>query len=197
MVHHIRLAAMADSGAILKIYAPFITDTAVSFETEVPAEDAFAQRVNAIREQYPYLVDQVDGEIVGFAYASRHRQRSAYRYDVDCSIYVLPRFHGTGAAHRLYGCLFELLEELGYYNAYAAYTVPNEQSMRFHLKFGFSPIGTFHKTGYKFGSWHDVTWLEKHICSSREAPARIRSVGELPEAQLQEICSRWSGEKKT
>lgn len=187
MNHIIRMATPSDSEAILKIYAPYIEETAVSFETETPSAAEFARRIEEIIEKYPYLLYQIDGEIVGYAYASRHRERAAYLYDTDVSIYVLPQYHGCGAAYKLYNCLFAILKELGYYNAYAAYTVPNEKSRRFHEKFGFKLIGTHHKTGYKFGKWHDVVWLEKVINEHGENPDEVKSIADLPEEYLKKI----------
>lgn len=183
----IRLAKKSDSESILQIYTPYVKNTAVSFETEVPTVGEFANRIENICNQYPYLVYQVDDEIGGYAYASRHRERAAYCYDVDVSIYVLPKYHGCGAAYKLYACLFEILKIQGYYNAYAAYTVPNDKSSKFHAKFGFELIGTNHKTGYKFGQWHDVTWLEKRINMDDEKPGIIKSINELPMDLLEDI----------
>lgn len=188
----IRFAVPADSEALLEIYAPYVKDTAVSFETEVPSPQAFAQRIEATGRQYPYLVCLVDGGVAGYTYASKHRERAAYLYDVDSSIYVSPQYHGSGIARRLYGCLFALLKEQGYCNAYAAYTVPNEKSRRFHEKCGFNLIGTHHKTGYKFGTWHDVTWLEKTIQKHPEQPGEVKPIYELPEEFLNRVLSSYS-----
>lgn len=187
MKHMIRLAAISDSEDILSIYAPFIRDTAITFETEIPSIDEVSCRIKSISKQYPYIVYQIKDEVVGYAYASKHRERSAYRYDVDVSIYVLPEYHGSGIAHKIYDCLFEILKELGYYNAYAAYTVPNEKSIRFHEKFGFTLIGTHHKTGYKFGKWHDVSWLEKIINEHIDKPNLIKSISDLPDEYLNDL----------
>lgn len=187
MDHIIRLATISDSEAILKIYAPYIKNTAITFETEVPAVGEFSCRIETICKQYPYLIYEINHNVVGYAYASKHRERAAYAYDVDVSIYILPRYHGSGIAYKLYDCLFKMLKELGYYNAYAGYTVPNDKSMYFHQKFGFVPIGTHHKTGYKLGKWHDVTWLEKVINEHSNKPAMIKSIGELSNEYLNEI----------
>lgn len=156
MNHVIRLATATDSGEILNIYKPFIENTPITFEITVPSVTEFSYRIESIIHQYPYLVYEIDNTVVGYAYASRHRKREAYCYDVDVSLYVLHEYHGSGVAHKLYGCLFKLLDELGYINAYASITVPNEKSIKFHQKFGFTAIGTHHKTGYKLGQWHDV-----------------------------------------
>lgn len=187
MNHTIRLATTSDCEAILNIYAPYVRDTVISFETEVPAVNDFSRRIEAIIEHYPYLVYQVNGEIVGYAYASRHRERAAYCYDVDVSIYILPLYHGAGIAYKLYHCLFEILKTLGYYNVYAGYSSSNIKSMSFHQKCGFTIIGTYHKAGYKFGKWHDVTWLEKTINNHSDKPALIKSISELGDDYLNDI----------
>jgi len=187
--HRIRFAVPSDSEAILKIYAPYVRDTAVSFETEVPSVPDFAFRIASISEQYPYLVYQVDGVIVGYAYAARHRERAAYCYDAELSVYVSPEYHGSGAAHKLYACLLTLLQALGYRNVYAAYTVPNGKSAKFHQKFGFTEIGTHRKTGYKLGQWHDVCWLELAINEHSENPEPPKAVGELAEEFVNAVFS--------
>lgn len=183
----IRLVEASDSEDILKIYAPYIENTAISFETDIPSLVEFSTRIENISKQYPYLVYQIDDEIVGYAYASKHKERAAYLYDVDVSIYVLPEYHGLGIAHKLYKCLFILLKELGYYNAYAGYTEPNAKSMNFHYKFGFTLIGTHHKTGWKFEQWHDVTWLEKIINNHNKKSNIIKSIGELSTEYLESV----------
>ena len=170
----IRMASISDSEAILSIYAPYVKDTAITFEIEVPTLSEFSLRIEGITKRYPYLVCQVDNQIVGYAYASEHRERAAYLYDADVSIYVLPEYHSSGVAHELYTHLFVLLDRLGYKNAYAAYTEPNIKSLKFHQKFGFEVIGTHHKTGYKLGKWHDVTWLEKTISEHDDNPEPIK-----------------------
>lgn len=176
----IRLARPADGEALSRIYAPYVRDTAVSFELEPPDAAEFTARIETIGARYPYLVSVDGGVPVGYAYASRHRERAAYRYDVDVSIYVAPPYHGKGVAQALYERLFALLAALGYRNAYAAYTEPNEPSRRFHEKMGFVPVGTFHRTGYKFGKWHDVTWAERTVGDPADAPGEILSIRELP-----------------
>ena len=185
----IRLAKVSDNIEILKIYTPYIKDTAISFETEIPTDSEFSFRIEMITKQYPFLVYEIGNKIVGYAYASKHRERAAYLYDVDVSIYFLPEYHGSGKAYNLYNCLFNLLEKLGYKNAYAAYTEPNIKSKKFHEKFGFKIIGTHHKTGYKLGKWHDVTWLEKAINDHDESPKGILSINDIPNDYLENLFS--------
>ena len=159
----IRSAIARDAKSILEIYSHYIENTAATFETQVPSLSDFAKRIDAIAGVYPYLLCEIDGEIVGYAYASRHRERDAYRYDIDVSVYVKNGCQSRGIGTLLYQKLFEALANLNYYNAYASITLPNEGSAALHHKFGFCEIGIHHKTGYKFGKWHDVLWLEKPL----------------------------------
>ncbi len=187
MSNSIRLATPADAEELLRIYAPYVNETTVSFETEVPTVAEFSGRIEKTLQQYPYIVYEAENHIAGYAYASRHRERAAYRYDVDVSIYTLPKFHGLGVAGKLYQCLFALLKELGYCNAYAGCTVPNPKSLRFHEKFGFEQIGTHRKTGYKFGQWHDVIWLEKTINEHTAPPPALQSIQDVAPETLDKI----------
>lgn len=159
----IRKAAVEDSPHILRIYSYYVEHTAISFETATPAPAEFSGRVESILSAYPYLVYEAEGEILGYAYASRHQERAAYRYDVDVSVYVKNGAQARGIGTALYEALFSELTKLNYYNAYAAVALPNEKSVALHHKFGFKDIGVFHSTGYKFGKWHDVLWLEKPL----------------------------------
>ena len=170
MAMSIREATVKDSPNILEIYTPYIINTAASFETEVPSVSAFALRVESISQTYPYLVCELDREMVGYAYASMHRARSAYRFDVDVSVYVKAGAQGNGVGTALYAQLFSLLSLQNYYTAYAGITLPNERSCHLHKKFGFSEIGIHHNTGYKLGKWHDVLWLEKALRDYSIAP---------------------------
>ena len=159
----IRKATENDSSAMLDIYSHYVENTAASFELETPSPDAFADRIKAIIEVYPCFVCVTDNAIVGYAYASSHRKRAAYRYDVDVSIYIRKDMHGKGIGTALYGALFDELALQNYYNAYAAIALPNEKSIALHRKFGFEEIGVHKKTGYKFGKWHDILWLDKSL----------------------------------
>ena len=165
-----------DAEAILRIYAPYVEQTAATFETDVPKLSDFKSRIASISSQYPYLVCEQDGQIIGYAYATKHRERDAYRYDVDVSIYMKAAYHGNGAARSLYEKLFELLKAQGYYNAYAACVGSNVRSIAFHERCGFRVIGTHHNTGYKFGRWHDVVWMEREIRPHDECPGNIKPI---------------------
>ncbi|MBC5648666.1 GNAT family N-acetyltransferase [Christensenella tenuis] len=163
MNYEVRSVAEQDYKEIHRIYAPYVRDTAISFEVDVPSEKEIKERIAAVSKKYPYLVCVEDRKIIGYAYASEHQKRAAYCYGVDVSIYLEQNRHSEGFGTLLYKRLFELLAKQGYMNAYAGITLPNEKSCKLHEKFGFVPVGTYHKTGYKFGRWYDVLWMEKRI----------------------------------
>ncbi len=160
---NIRNAVPADAGAILGIYAPYITDTCVSFEIEVPAIEDFTVRMKNILKNYPYIVYEVNGLVVGYAYASKHRERAAYRYSADVSVYVEPSYHRQGIGKALYEKLFGLLRDQGIYTVCAGVTIPNDSSIGLHKSLGFTEVGIYHNVGYKLDKWHDVIWFEKAL----------------------------------
>ena len=157
----IRLATPADVPALLAIYAPYVRDTAATFEYDVPTHEAFAARVAAIQTQYPYLVAEVAGRVLGYAYASRHRERAAYAWSVEVSVYVHPDGQRQGLARQLYTQLLERLAGQGFVNAYAVITLPNPASEQLHRSMGFRPVGVFDRVGYKFGTWYSTCWLQR------------------------------------
>lgn len=168
---HIRLAQPADVPDLLAIYAPYVTDTVISFEYDVPTEGEFARRVASIQERLPYLVAEVDGRVAGYAYASPHSDRAAYQWSVNTSVYIHADYHRRGLARQLYTELFARLRRLGYVNAYAGITLPNPGSEALHRAMGFTPVGVYTNVGYKFGAWHSVEWLEMALQPRPEQPA--------------------------
>ena len=156
----IRDARASDANALLDIYAPFVTGTAVSFELTPPTVAEFEARISSAQSQWAWLVAERGGEVVGYAYASAFRTRAAYRFTVETSAYVHPAHRGQGGPSALYRRLFEVLIEKGYCNAYAGIALPNDASVAFHKSLGFTPVGVFHRGGWKFGKWHDISWWE-------------------------------------
>lgn len=160
-----RTAREDDTEALLAIYRPFVTSTAISFEVNVPTLDEFRSRIEKAVAHWGWIV-ATDGDLpVGYAYGSTHRAREAYAQSVETSAYVAPTHHRTGIARQLYGQLFRALRERGYESAYAGITLPNDASVRFHSALGFESIGTFPRVGYKLGAWHDVAWMYRPIQS--------------------------------
>jgi L-amino acid N-acyltransferase YncA len=175
----VRLATEADGASILEIYTPFITDTVITFECEVPTTMDFCTRLTNIQKQYPCLVCEINGNIVGYAYASQFNKRAAYDWSVDFSVYINSQYHGKKIGKALYFALFEILKLQGYYNAYAGVTLPNIKSESLHESFGFRAIGLYPKVGYKLGSWYDVKWYGLTIKEHIQAPAKPQSIGEI------------------
>ncbi|MEO1309647.1 MAG: arsinothricin resistance N-acetyltransferase ArsN1 family B [Pseudomonadota bacterium] len=155
----IRTADPRDASAIAAIYAPIVRETAISFETEPPSVDEVARRVRATLAAFPWLVADEDGWIVGYAYAGPHRERAAYRWSCEASVYVAAPARRQGVATALYGRLFEILRAQNYANVFAGVTLPNDPSLAVHTAVGFREVGVYSRVGFKFGEWRDVAWL--------------------------------------
>jgi phosphinothricin acetyltransferase len=156
----IRLATEDDASQILEIYAPFCRDSTVSFETEPPPPEEMRRRIQKTLPDFPWLVCDEDGLILGYAYASRHRERAAYRWSVDVSVYVRDGRRRGGLGRALYTSLFAILRLQGFHNAVAGVTLPNPGSEGLHSAMGFRPVGVYPRIGYKCGGWHDVAWSQ-------------------------------------
>ncbi len=159
----IRPARETDAAALLAIYRPFVEDSSVSFESETPSVEAFAQRVRVSLDGWQWLVAERDGRVLGYAYGTSHRARAAYRWSVEVSAYVDPQCQRQGIARALYLRLFDTLAEKGFCNAFAGVTLPNAASEALHRSLGFEPIGVFRSVGFKFGRWHDVGWFQRML----------------------------------
>ncbi len=163
----IRAATSADAAALLKIYRPFVESSVVSFELEVPSLDEFRKRIESYSAGWAWLVAEIDGQCAGYAYACAHREREAYRWSAETSVYVHPKFYRTGVGRRLYLAVFDAIAAQGICNAYAGITLPNDASIAFHRSLGFTHVGVFSAVGYKFDAWHDVSWWQLRL---RETP---------------------------
>lgn len=160
MVIDVRLASAADAEAIQAIYAPVVLNTAISFEEIPPSVEDMRGRILATLETYPYLVAKQEGVVIGYAYASQHRARAAYRWAVDVTVYIAQDARRQGMGRRLYEAMLPMLGALGYRSVYAGIALPNAGSVGLHERLGFRHIGTFPQVGYKHGAWHDVGyWL--------------------------------------
>ena len=159
----IRSVDLTDAQAVQAIYAPFVLDSAISFETVVPDVIEIRRRIEAQRERYPWLVLEADRAVVGYAYASAHRTRQAYQWSVDVSVYVDRAVHRRGIGRALYVALFDFLRRQRFVNAYAGITLPNPSSVGLHESLGFEPVGVYRRVGFKFDRWHDVVWLHLRL----------------------------------
>jgi phosphinothricin acetyltransferase len=166
----IRFATPDDAAGVAAVYAPYCS-TPISFELEPPDADEIRGRMAKVLEAYPWLVAEEGGAIVGYSYAGRHRERAAYRWAVDVSVYVLAGRHRLGIGRRLYEALFDLLRRQGFVNAYAGVTLPNPGSVGLHESLGFEPVGVYRLVGYKCGAWHDVAWYQLRLQEPTDPPA--------------------------
>lgn len=170
MMHKIRMAKPSDAEALLSIYAPYITESAFTFETEVPAAESFAQRIRTYQENWPWLVFETDDNIAGYAYATKHRERTAYQWCVESSVYVNSDYQKRGIAKALYTVLFSILKYQGCRNVYAGITIPNDRSVSFHKNFGFTWIANYQNIGYKLNKWHTVSWYQMQLNDYSDEP---------------------------
>jgi len=175
----IRLATEKDAAATLAVYAPYIRETAVTFDYEVPSQAEFATKIRHIIADFPWLVCEINNEIVGYVYASKHREKAAYQWSAESTVYLSGNYHRKGIAKILYETLFALLKLQGYVNVYAGVTLPNEKSEGFHLAQGFEVIGDFRKIGYKLGKWRDVRWYQLHLNVHIDNPPPPKKIGEV------------------
>jgi L-amino acid N-acyltransferase YncA len=167
----IRPARESDAGAVAAIYSPFVDHTAVSFETTPPGRDEMLRRIVVTTAVYPWLVCELDGSVVGYAYATQHRVRAAYQWSVDTSAYVESPQQRRGVGRGLYASLLAVLRAQGFVNAYAGITLPNLASVGLHEAVGFTRIGVYERAGYKLGTWHDVGWWQLALQAHAESPA--------------------------
>ncbi len=172
MKPNIRMAEVDDAGEIAAIYRPYVTDAVTSFEVEAPSAAEMAKRIESTLTFAPWLVCTGDGgEPIGYAYASRHRERAAYQWSVDVTVYIRTEHHRRGVGRALYSCLFPLLRLQGFYTAHAGVTLPNPASVGLHEALGFRPVGVYPAVGWKFGGWRDVGWWQLPLQERPPAPA--------------------------
>ncbi len=179
----IRLASAGDAEGILAIYAPIVRETTISFELEPPTVAEMRRRIETTLAKLPWLVRESGWGIEGYAYASKHRERAAYQWSVDVSVYVAEGMRGKGLGRRLYTALLGMLQDLGYYSALAGIALPNAASIGLHEALGFQPIGVYHNIGHKLGAWHDVGWWQKQLREYGEGPRVPKGMMEYLESR--------------
>jgi L-amino acid N-acyltransferase YncA len=159
----VRDATPLDAPRCAEIYAPYVEETAVSFEAVAPDADEMARRIAAAAERHAWLVLEDDGRVVGYAYGGPHAARAAYRWSCEVSVYLEMARRRTGGGRALYEALLARLAERGYRMACAGMTLPNEASAGLHRAMGFEPVGTYRRIGFKDGAWHDVAWVQREL----------------------------------
>lgn len=162
-----------DAAACAAIYAPSVTDGVASLEERAPEPREFTDRIRIVSRDFPWLVAEIDGEVAGYAYGSRHHERAAYRWSTDVTVYVSADRLRRGLGRALYGALLGLLRRQGFHVACAGITLPNEASVGLHESLGFEPVGVYRDIAYKHGAWRDVGWWQKELreCVDGRPPA--------------------------
>lgn len=184
----IRPAKPEDAEKLLAIYAPYVEQTAITFEYEVPTVEEFRERIHNTLKKYPYLVAEQGGEPVGYAYVGPFHDRPAYDWAVETSIYVDQNKKRMGIGKKLHEALEEELRNRGFLNMNACIAYPAQEdeyltrnSLGFHTHLGFRPVGSFTRCGYKFGRWYNMVWLEKLMGEHPASPAPVRPFPEIRE----------------
>ena len=188
----LRIATEADVPAILEIYAPYVLNSTATFEYDVPSPEEFLQRFCTITTQFPWLVWEEKGKILGYAYASAPYSRAAYAWCAEPTVYLRPEARGTGVARKLYAALEWILERQGYHVLYALICEENESSLRFHEKCGFRRAVCFSRCGFKFGRWLGLIWMEKRLKigeNPSRKPVPWMSIVENAENFMNILCS--------
>jgi len=182
-----RFVKESDAKDILAIYEPYVKETAITYECEMPSLEEFKKRISDISADYPYIVCVFDEKIVGYAYAHRQMERDAYQWNAELSVYIDNKYFRHGIGRKLYCILIEMLVLQNVKNVYGGVTSPNANSEGLHESMGFVKLGTYHSTGYKCGAWHDVSWFEKQIGDYSDKPESFKSIKLSDKSKLNEI----------
>lgn len=178
----IRLATERDAEPVRAIYAPVVVETATSFELVAPTVGEMRARIAKTLERFPWIVCDRVGAVLGYAYAGPHRDRAAYQWSVEVSVYVGADARRSGVGSALYTSLLALLRLQGFHNAYAGVTLPNAASVGLHESLGFRAVGVYRRVGHKLGIWHDVGWWWLAIGDHASSPSPPLSMGEVRRA---------------
>ncbi len=186
----IRPATADDEMAILAIYGPFVSDSTVTFVNEIPTPQDFHEKMARVARRFPYLVCTINGEIAGFAFAAEERPHAAFQWNAELSVFLDPLFHRKGVATALYTALIQILKRQGFYNLYAAISLPNDASVALHKHFGFESRCLYEKSGYKMGAWHDMVWMHLRLGQPQENPTQgPRRIDELVPNDISTACA--------
>jgi phosphinothricin acetyltransferase len=184
----IRLITPNQAQAALDIYAYYVNNTSITFETVVPSLEQFSKRIEDVTKNYPWLVCMQDGKMVAYAFAKMHRPTGAYLWSPEVTIYVANDFQGKGIGRKLYEALFAVLKLQGFYTVFAGVVMPNLKSIGLHQALGFEEIGLFKNIGFKLGSWHSAQWFQKSLGQTELIPKQPKSILEISgSAELKEI----------
>lgn len=180
MNERFRIASVADAKALVEIYRPYVEQTAITFEYEVPSVEEFASRIEQTLERYPYIVvEDEKQQILGYAYAGTYKGRSAYDWSVEVTVYLHQDYKGKNLGRRLYEELERYLQAQNVLQLTACITAGNGASEHFHEKMGYKQVALFEKIGYKFNQWYDVCWMQKTLAQLPEKPVAFIPFNQL------------------
>ncbi|MGH3985429.1 MAG: GNAT family N-acetyltransferase [Pseudonocardiaceae bacterium] len=171
---NVRDASERDAEACTVIYAPYVTDTAITFESDPPLPAEMARRIATALRTHAWVVLENQGRVVGYAYGGPFKSRAAYRWSCEVSVYLERGRRRTGSGRALYEALFARLAERGFRTAVAGMTLPNVASVGLHRAMGFEPVGIYRRIGWKHDTWHDVAWAQRTIATGQDPPAELR-----------------------
>lgn len=188
----LRMIKKDDIKGVQNIYKPFVKNTPITFEYNVPSYKKFIKRVEKVTETYPWIVAEVNGEIVGYAYAARFKERMAFTWDVETSIYVGEQFNTQGVGTALYGALEEILKLQGFYNMYAMVTSTAKNSLHFHESNGFKKVYEMEKCAWKFDQWYGLVCMGKQIADFDICPDSILPITIVEPKKIDKILKKYS-----
>ena len=183
MTTSFRIAVEGDAPCVAAIYAPYVLNSVISFESVPPDAEEFRVRMASCLTDYPWLIAEVDGQIAGYAYAGQHSGRAAYDWSANISVYLAAEHHRRGIGRRLYDMLIVLLRHQGYHSLFAGITLPNSASVALHTALGMQQVGIYKEVGFKFGKWHDVMWMGMTI-----SPPAIPTTQPTPFSALEDLA---------
>ncbi len=179
----IRQITESDTNEVLEVFKPYVINTAITLEYDVPTTEEFLHRIKTNTVDYPWLICLYNNKIVGYAYASKRGNREGLKWSTESTIYFAGNFHGKGLGRVLYDALFNVLQLQGYFNVYAGVILPNEKSEALHKALGFSEVGGFSKVGYKLGKWRDCKWFQLHLSKHIVNPAKPKTLQEVKDSE--------------
>jgi phosphinothricin acetyltransferase len=186
----LQLIKEEDVAEVLEIYSPYVQNTAITYECEIPSLEVFSERVNHYTERYPWIVAKDHGKIAGYAYASVYRGREAYQWGCELSIYLRPEAQGMDLGRTLYSALMDLLTLQGFYTVYGVITLPNEASLALHKQLGFSMDGIQENCGFKNGAWHHTAIMSKSLQDYTVPSRGPKSIRDIPQEVIDAILSK-------
>lgn len=188
----IRLATVEDLARIQEIYRPYVEedDVVINSEYKVPTMEELKERYELITQNFPWLVCEIDGVVVGYAYAGKPFKREGYKWNAEVSVYTDATYHGRGLAATLYECLLEILDVQGIYNVYACILSINEKSMKFHEKYGFKVMSIFENVVYKHNKWINVVWMRKTLREFNDNVKEPVTIGDLDDKLIYDIFNK-------